>query len=109
MPTPAADLREHLLYRLRQVQEALGTAGPAADAQVRFAEAVDSMGLVEFVALIAEDCGVTPEELERSAQHRFGTVAELADALAAAGLRPGAGGHQPVGADDRGHVPVGGP
>src|SRR5947207_4058658 len=91
MPTPAADLRLYLMSRLRQVQEALGAAEPAADARVRFAEAVDSMGLVEFVALVAEDCGVAPEAVDRAAGRRFGTVAELADALAAAGLWPGAG------------------
>src|SRR3954451_18255545 len=109
MPTPAAGLRVYLLSRLRQVQQVLGAAEPAADAQVRFAEAVDSMGLVEFVALVAEDCGVTPEALEQAAGRRFGTVADLADALAVAGLCPATGRYRPVVPEGREHVPVGGP
>ena len=67
------------------------------DAAARLADAVDSMGLVELVALLADDCGVTPDAIEKAVSHRFGTVAELAAALAAAGLvfRPAEGEEQP--------------
>jgi 3-oxoacyl-[acyl-carrier-protein] synthase-3 len=85
------DLESRLLDRLRRVQDTLGIEPPA-DAGTRFADAVDSMGLVEFLALVAEDCGVSVEAVEQATGRRFGTVAELAAALAAAGLaarRPG--------------------
>jgi 3-oxoacyl-[acyl-carrier-protein] synthase-3 len=85
-------LTAHLLQRLRQVRATLGldpaeTDDPAA----RFADLLDSMGLVEFLTVLAEDCGATPAEIERCADRRFGTVAELAAALHTAGLLPGAG------------------
>jgi 3-oxoacyl-[acyl-carrier-protein] synthase III/acyl carrier protein len=95
MPT-LADLESRLLDRLREVQRTLGIEPPAADAGVRFADAVDSMGLVEFLALLAEDLGVSVEAIEQVAGRRFGTVAELAAALSAAGLAaaPSAGEQQ---------------
>lgn len=84
----ASDLIAHLLRRLRQVQDNLGCGPPAADGETRFADAVDSMGLVEFLALLADDCAVPSMILEQAAGRRFGTVAELAATLEAAGLRP---------------------
>jgi 3-oxoacyl-[acyl-carrier-protein] synthase-3 len=87
--TPAtANLEALLLERLRQVQRSLGVSAVCADAGVRFADAVDSMGLVEFLALVADELGVAGAEIEQAAGRRFGTVAELASALAAAGLHP---------------------
>src|SRR3954452_12277895 len=86
MSAAPAGLVPHLLRRLRQVREGLGLEPLEDDPGTRFAEAVDSMGLVEFVALVADDCGVSPEAVERGAGRRFGTVAELAAALASAGL-----------------------
>lgn len=82
------DLTAHLLRRLREVQAALGLEARADGPEVRFAEAVDSMGLVEFVGLVADECGVTPEALEQAAGRRFGTVGEFAAALNTAGLAP---------------------
>ncbi len=84
--TILADLESRLLDRLREVQRALGMEPPAGGPDVRFTDAVDSMGLVEFLALLADDLGVSAEAIEQAAGHRFGTVAELAAALAAAGL-----------------------
>jgi 3-oxoacyl-[acyl-carrier-protein] synthase-3 len=89
MQPAAADLVAHLLRRLREVQERLGLEARADGPDVRFAEAVDSMGLVEFVGVVAGDCGVTPEVVERAVGRRFGTVEEVAAALSAAGLTPG--------------------
>ena len=90
MLSTSRDHLDRVLGRLRQVQRNLSIE-PAAGADTRLADEVDSMGLVELVALLAEDCGVTPDAIEKAVQHRFGTPAELADALAAAGLtfRPG--------------------
>ncbi len=83
-------LTAHLLRRLREVREGLGVGSAEADDPgARFAELLDSMGLVEFLTVLAEDCGVAPEEIERCAGRRFGTVADLAGAMHAAGLSPG--------------------
>lgn len=82
-------LSAHLLDRVRQVRQGLGleSAG-AADAAARFSDLLDSMGMVEFLALLAEDCGVTPESLERCVGGHFSTVAELARCLHNAGFSP---------------------
>jgi 3-oxoacyl-[acyl-carrier-protein] synthase-3 len=83
----APDLLVHLLNRLEQVRRELGYEPLAGtDGQVAFAEALDSMGMVEFVGLIAADCGVVPEQVERVVGNRFSTVADLAAALTRAGL-----------------------
>jgi 3-oxoacyl-[acyl-carrier-protein] synthase-3 len=76
------DWMAHLLNRLRQVQRNLGLdpAAPA-DANARFADLLDSMGMVEFLGLLADDCGLTPEAIETRVGRRFGTVADLARAL----------------------------
>ena len=75
--------------RLNEVQCNLGQEPtPPVDANVRFADVLDSMGMVELLALLAEDCGVKPEAIEQAAKRRFGTIAELAQALHAAGLAP---------------------
>jgi 3-oxoacyl-[acyl-carrier-protein] synthase-3 len=86
--SPLADLVAHLLARLGQVREFLNAEAISLAADARFADALDSMGFVEFLALIADDCGVTVEEIERASDHRFGSVAELAAVLHDAGLRP---------------------
>jgi 3-oxoacyl-[acyl-carrier-protein] synthase-3 len=93
--SPPDPLIAHLLSRLRQVQGRLGRRPAAGADGVRFADAVDSMGFVEFLALVADDCGVSSADVERAAGHRFGTVQELASALRAAGLRPTGDGPAP--------------
>jgi 3-oxoacyl-[acyl-carrier-protein] synthase III len=76
---------------LHAVQEALGLPLAAKDnTDLRFAEELDSMGLVEFLAGVADDCGTSVEWIEEVAGRRFTTVAELADALTAAGTCPNA-------------------
>ena len=90
LPLAPPHLR-HLLARLREVQQGLGLAPAADDPAARLADEVDSMGLVELVAVLAEDCGVRPEAIEQAVGHHFGTVGELAEALAAAGLSLPAG------------------
>jgi 3-oxoacyl-[acyl-carrier-protein] synthase-3 len=81
-----AALVARLLARLHQVREQLRQAPVAADAATRFADALDSMGFVEFLALAAEDCGVPVEAIEQAAGRRYGSIGELAAVLAAAGL-----------------------
>jgi 3-oxoacyl-[acyl-carrier-protein] synthase-3 len=46
------------------------------------------MGLVEFVAILASECGAEPAAIEGCVGRRFGTIAELAEAMSTAGLRP---------------------
>jgi len=81
------ELTEHLLTRLREVQARLGASAPASS-DAAFVDAVDSMGLVEFVGVVAADCGVKPEQIEQVVQRRFTTVANLAAAMHAARLLP---------------------
>ena len=52
---------------------------PAISPDSRFADLLDSMGMVEFLCLVADDCGVTPGNIEECVDHRFETVAELAE------------------------------
>jgi hypothetical protein len=75
----------HLLTLLARVRADLGLAALPVEPRTRFAEALDSMGLVELLARLADDCGSTPAALERAAGHTFSTVADLATALVAAG------------------------
>ena len=76
------ELLEHFLNRLRQVQHALGQEQVAdGDFDTLLGEQLDSMGLVEFTALLADDCGVAAEAIENSVGKQFGTVRELAAAL----------------------------
>src|SRR5947209_6718592 len=82
-----SQLTDHLLARLREVQERLG-ADASATEQTPFADAVDSMGLVEFVGVVAADCGVKPEAVEQAVQRRFTTAADLARAMRSAGVVP---------------------
>jgi 3-oxoacyl-[acyl-carrier-protein] synthase-3 len=78
---------EHLLERLREVQSFLGVAADAAvDADAPLGKLLDSMALVEYVAVLAEDCAVSADVIEHCAGLQFGTVRQLAVALAEAGI-----------------------
>jgi 3-oxoacyl-[acyl-carrier-protein] synthase-3 len=89
MANSPPNLPAHLLGRLREVQQHLGFELAAPDrADTRFADVLDSMGMVEFLARLGEDCGVSPGVIEACVNHRFGTVAELAAALERVGLTP---------------------
>ena len=52
MTSSANDLVTHLLKRLRQVQSNFGVP-ETGDSGTRLGDAVDSMGLVEFVGVLA--------------------------------------------------------
>ncbi len=90
--TPATDaLTTRLIHLVRRVQRQLGADELADDPSTRFADAFDSMGLVEFVAILAGECGVAPAAIEECVDRRFGTVADLAAAMNAVGLWPTVG------------------
>ena len=59
--------------------------------QSHFADLLDSMGLVEFLLVVARDYGTTPEAIEACVGRTFGTIAELAAAMQTAGLAKLAG------------------
>src|SRR5262245_13869481 len=80
-------LTAHLLSRLREVQQGLG-AELAAAPDLRFADALDSMGMAEFLTVLARDCRVTPTAIEECAGRHFRTVVELAQTMHAAGIQP---------------------
>lgn len=80
-------LAEQLLTRLHEVQSSIGLE-PAQGADTLLADAVDSMALVEFLALVAEDYGVTVETIEQTADRQYSTLRKLATDLWDAGYRP---------------------
>src|SRR5262245_20364665 len=86
--SPATDLPGFLLRRLHEVREALGLSPLPDDPELTFAEALDSMAFVEFLAAVAADCGVGVEALEAAAGPRYTTVSALAEALLKHGLGP---------------------
>jgi 3-oxoacyl-[acyl-carrier-protein] synthase III len=80
-------LTRRLLDRVNLVCRDLGRPAPVtADPQTRFADLLDSMGLVEFLLIVARDYGTTPEAIEECVGREFGTVAELAADMVVAGL-----------------------
>jgi 3-oxoacyl-[acyl-carrier-protein] synthase III len=73
------DVIAHLLRRLNEVSKRFdGKATSVSNPNECFADALDSMGMVEFLAVLAEDCGVTVAAIEECTGRKFGTVAELA-------------------------------
>jgi 3-oxoacyl-[acyl-carrier-protein] synthase-3 len=81
----AADLSASVLSRLHQVRQELGLPALAAeDPETPLADLLDSMALVELLAALAEDHGLSADAIERAAGRRFSTVASLAAALAVA-------------------------
>jgi 3-oxoacyl-[acyl-carrier-protein] synthase-3 len=80
-------LTDHLNLRLAQVVRGLGgelaTQGAA---ELRFADLLDSMAMVEYVAILADDFEVAPEAIELAVQRNYTTVFELARCLDLAGI-----------------------
>jgi 3-oxoacyl-[acyl-carrier-protein] synthase-3 len=75
---------EHILECVRQVQTTVARPGPPpATVHEKFSDLLDSMGMVELLLQLAEDYGTTPEAIEQAANRQYGTIWELAEALAA--------------------------
>ncbi len=85
MTSSPNDLIEHLLTRLREVQRNFRFE-ETGDPNVPLAEVLDSMGLVELVAILAEDFGVTSDAIDQAVGRKYGAIAEVAHRLRAAGL-----------------------
>ncbi len=83
----ADEIASRLLHRLHEVQRRLHLV-PGGDVSSHFADVIDSMGFVEYIGQLADDCGVEPEVIERAAGRRFSTVGALAQALHGAGVLP---------------------
>lgn len=82
-------LTAHILRRMREVQSSLGATPEGADGPgTYFADALDSMGMAELLAVLARDCGTTPAGLEQCMGRQYGTVAAMAQGMARAGLSP---------------------
>jgi 3-oxoacyl-[acyl-carrier-protein] synthase-3 len=110
MAASVEDWNAHLLSRVARVQQQLGyEPDDTVQPDARFADLLDSMGMVEFLALVARDCGAAPAVIEEAAARRFGTVAQLAEALAAAGLAPTAAPWRRVARLSPDRTPTGGP
>jgi 3-oxoacyl-[acyl-carrier-protein] synthase III len=81
----ARSLTDHLMTRLREVQRSFHR--PLSDSPAaRLADALDSMELVELVAILAEDFGVTSDRIDQAVGRKYGTVTEVAQCLEAAGF-----------------------
>src|SRR5260370_37722010 len=83
MSPSANDFVPHLMTRLREIQKNFHFA-QTSDPNIRLADALDSMGLVELIGVLAEDFGVTPDVIDRAVGHTYGTIAEVARCLHAA-------------------------
>jgi 3-oxoacyl-[acyl-carrier-protein] synthase-3 len=81
------ELAGHLLSRLHEVQARIGRP-PAGASDDRFADVIDSMGMVEFIGQVADDCSVEPEAIEQLTGLHFSTISDLATVLHQAGLLP---------------------
>jgi 3-oxoacyl-[acyl-carrier-protein] synthase III len=89
MSLPDANLTEYLLSVLRGVLEDLGieqsgTLGP----DVRFSDVFDSMAMVEFLGIVADDCSCEMSAIEEAVDQRFHTIRHLAEAMQSARLFP---------------------
>jgi 3-oxoacyl-[acyl-carrier-protein] synthase-3 len=84
-----ANLASYLLSVLRGVLEDSGIEEPGALCPtVRFADVFDSMAMVEFLGVVAEDCGCEMGTIEGAVDQRFSTVQNLAEAMHSVGLAP---------------------
>lgn len=82
MHSTLVDLTQHLLQRLDCIRTQLGMDRESvATAETRFSDILDSMGMSEFLATLADDFGVPPTQIEEYANRSFGSVAELAHAM----------------------------
>jgi 3-oxoacyl-[acyl-carrier-protein] synthase-3 len=89
MSLTESSLAGYLLNVLTGVLEDSGISDPGQlDPEVRFADVFDSMAMVEFLGIVAEDCGCAMGALEEAVGQRYSTVQDLAKAMYAAGIAP---------------------
>ena len=89
MTATLENLTEFLLEQVRQVQRNLHLdSGPDLNSETALGDALDSMAMVEFLALVSEACGVKPTGIEECVARRFTTVNALARAMETAGIAP---------------------
>ena len=82
-------VKTRVLDLLRQIQERSGdSASPDGDENTSFADTLDSTAMLEFIASLADACGVPPETIQGCVDRQFTTVGDLAASLHAAGLVP---------------------
>jgi 3-oxoacyl-[acyl-carrier-protein] synthase III len=94
---------------LHRAREGMGAAAPPANvADTPLAELLDSMGMVDFLAIVAGVYETTPSQIEECVGREFTTIRELARGLLAAGTRlspeavlPGLGAQSGPGHEDR--------
>jgi 3-oxoacyl-[acyl-carrier-protein] synthase-3 len=99
MSDPVHIATAHLLRRLNEAAHRPNKeAPPFNDPNTPFADALDSMAMVEFLAVLAEDYGVTAGAIEECVGRRFGTIAELAASLHTVGWEPGGSSQAPISA-----------
>ncbi len=80
------DATAHLLRRLNDVLQRLEKSTSAVeDPNGPLADLLDSMAMVEWLAVLAEDYGVTMAAIEECLGHRIGTIAQMAAQLHSAG------------------------
>jgi len=83
------ELCEYLLSRLGDVLDDLEADCPKpSDASVQFSAVWDSMAMVEYLGVVADDCGCEVSVIEECVDWRFSTVEHLARSMRAAGLVP---------------------
>jgi 3-oxoacyl-[acyl-carrier-protein] synthase-3 len=89
MSVAETHLTEYLLSVMRGVLEDLGgDKDELFSPEVRFPDVFDSMAMVEFLGIVADDCGCEMAAIEECVDQRFSTVEQLARAMSAAGLAP---------------------
>ncbi len=84
-----AYLTDYLLSVMRGVLEDLEIEEPRPiGPEIRFADAFDSMAMVEFLGIVADDCGCEMTALEECVGQEFSSIGNLAGSMHAAGLAP---------------------
>src|SRR5262249_35533988 len=84
-----ANLADYFLGVLRGGVEGLGLDdGDPIGPDARFADVFDSMAMVEFLGIVAEDCRCEISAIEEAVDQHFSTVAHLARSMQRAGLGP---------------------
>jgi 3-oxoacyl-[acyl-carrier-protein] synthase-3 len=81
MQNDLVQLRRHLLQRLDELRVRLGYEKSGAEDSRPFADLLDSMGMVEYLAILSDDFATTPEQIEECVGHVFGNPNGLAEAI----------------------------